>query len=156
MVDVPDGPRNEPRTLQARTARKAELFEARHSVVMQGILEHHKELLDRLSTQTLNRNMGDGSLTGGPSPYRLVEAQWQSPVMKEFVRALDAHYGNPFKMEMRDGDAPPVGLWRNCYSEGWLQQLTPYDVSALHIIDEDYPFQLPDAEEEGRITTASD
>jgi hypothetical protein len=37
---------------------------------------------------------------------------------------------------------PPAGLWRNCFSEDWLNRKRAWELSMLKVVDKDYDFEV--------------
>ncbi|KAJ8457610.1 hypothetical protein ONZ51_g11431 [Trametes cubensis] len=150
-----------------RQERRAELFNARLRVVAQTGLERHTLLFDRLTADNMSDDETDQPAYHWPTTYRIVESKWQSQELKTFLRGLDALYRQGWarsrtrvrlsnsnldgaKPRIRipqeggpeaDG-VPPIGLWRNCYDEGWLRGLAAEQRNALDIVEEDYEFSL--------------
>lgn len=99
----------------------------------------------------------DESYPRFPQTYRIIRAKWQSFALRKFLRALDVKYiklrQKPgyigpiprirFESNARVEDRPaPMGLWRNCYDQVWLQGLKQDDRDALDVTDDDYDFDL--------------
>lgn len=99
-----------------------------------------------------------------PQTFVVVKAPWQSHALRTFMRSLDLLYrkrwakpthvratsGNPPRTRIDRPDGPssdnscvPLGLWRNCYDDEWLQTLSPHQLETLSIINQDYDFGNP-------------
>ena len=98
--------------------------------------------------------------------YRIILARWQSRELRDFLWTLDAYYrqdwahpphtraigGNrPRQRILRAGYAEdgiaPIGLWRNCYDQHWLESQLSHVIRELEIVDEDYDFTFPSEDE---------
>lgn len=98
-----------------------------------------------------------------PREFKIVDAEWQSQVLRDFFTTLDAmhretfHYpvgdrlpgGNQPRVRTRPSvpeydskSAAPIGLWRNCYDEQWLAKLPPHLITELRIKPTDYNFTI--------------
>lgn len=95
--------------------------------------------------------------------FFIVEAEWQSPELITFLRTLDAWHVYDWRQAIGDrlpgGNPPrkrvsravprvvnsvaPKGLWKNCYSQAWLDKLKPHKRAELKMINSDYDFSLP-------------
>ena len=98
--------------------------------------------------------------------WAITRSLWQSKELVGCLHGLDKQYrhdwehsrrfgrsrrsrGNPPRKRMftkhskvEEGTVP-IGLWRNCYNQQWLETLLEDDVDALQIIDEDFDLTLP-------------
>ncbi|KAH9831927.1 uncharacterized protein C8Q71DRAFT_714643, partial [Rhodofomes roseus] len=124
-------------------------------------LTRHAVLFKKLRPIHMSGDETDGPVKLHPGAYRIVDARWQSLELKTFLRALDAMYREDWAMPVgaraTSGNPPrhrteqdarteegiaPVGMWRNCYDEGWLNSLKAHVLDSLRVIDEDYDFNL--------------
>ena len=134
------------------------------NVILEFKLKQHKRLFTLLRPIHMSGDETDGLEKSHPPVFRIVEARWQSLALKIFVRTLDALYreawahpvgtratsGNPPRTRVErpesgrveDGVAP-IGLWKNCYDQKWLDSLRPHVRESLQIIDANYDFTLP-------------
>ncbi|EIW59759.1 uncharacterized protein TRAVEDRAFT_121182 [Trametes versicolor FP-101664 SS1] len=120
-------------------------------------VDRHFALLTRLSPSNMSGDETEAA-EATRRTYRIIKARWQSAALRTFLRALDAKrrdlWENPPQPRLwwnaprirvesanseEDGRAP-IGLWRNCYDEEWLQALKPEQREALEVVDEDYNF----------------
>ncbi|PIL36023.1 hypothetical protein GSI_01683 [Ganoderma sinense ZZ0214-1] len=98
--------------------------------------------------------------------WTIIRSLWQSDELVECFHSLDKHYrrdwenpGRYSKQRRSSGQPPrrrllkegtrtedgvvPKGLWRNCYSQEWVDTLREEQVVALQMIDEDFDLSLP-------------
>ncbi|TBU28227.1 hypothetical protein BD311DRAFT_663651, partial [Dichomitus squalens] len=128
-------------------------------------LRQHKRLFSLLRPVHMSGDETDGDTKAHPPTFRIVESRWQSLALKTFLRSLDALYrqrwsegrtvgnratpGNPPRIRVARPDGrmedtiAPIGLWRNCYDQKWLNFLRLHVRASLRIIDADYVFSLP-------------
>ncbi|KAI1786031.1 hypothetical protein LXA43DRAFT_898713, partial [Ganoderma leucocontextum] len=104
----------------------------------------------------------DGRVKKHPPQFRIKISNWQSLELRNFLWTLDIYYrqdwgntslrrslgGNPPRTRVVDDQnsedgVAPIGLWRNCYDEDWLDAQLPHIVRDLEIVDEDYDFTFP-------------
>ncbi|KAI0648748.1 hypothetical protein C8Q79DRAFT_896468, partial [Trametes meyenii] len=127
-------------------------------------LDEHAELLGLLEPRHMS---GDESVTARDrlhGVWLIVEAEWQSEEMKDFLRKLDTLYRVYFLKKTTHGEGDgrghgpreriatsnsrivdseaPEGLWRNCYSKAWLDKQRPHFVKDLNVREEQYDFSL--------------
>ncbi|KAI0709156.1 hypothetical protein C8Q76DRAFT_626546, partial [Earliella scabrosa] len=120
-------------------------------------LRRHCLLLSKLEPGHVSPD--EPAVPGDPScrTFFILEAEWQSQEYKAFMRggldkmlkaARKSSGGNQPRERLERPEPKvvnsraPRGLWRNCYSQAWLQKLMPHQHHALQIIDEDYDFSL--------------
>lgn len=141
-----------------------QLYASRVGTLGEAGLEHHVALFNRLRVRDMSDDESDDITSPGRKIYRITRAKWQSRVLRAFVRGLDAKYLELREDASRSGrwwitprirvehpeasrpaqDPPPapIGLWRNCYDQDWLDSLSPSERAALQVEDEDYNFDL--------------
>ena len=127
------------------------------------MLTRHTALLEMLTPAHMSGDETDGEEKTHPRRFRIINAAWQSIAMKTFLRLLDRLYREDWKRPLSgqraiSGNEPrfryeshesrctdsqaPVGLWKNCYDDGWLSRLKSPHLDELCIIEEDYDFGL--------------
>ncbi|CDO75812.1 hypothetical protein BN946_scf184951.g10 [Trametes cinnabarina] len=141
----------------AMNSRKATLLEAREFVVLNLGLSRHAVLLDKLLPQHMSGDETDDPKSAHKR-YRIVEAQWQSAALKDFLRHLDKMYlehcvtrggggSRPreriHSSDPKVADSPaPDGLWRNCYDNAWLASRPAHQIRRMRIVNSDYDFSV--------------
>ncbi len=139
------------------------LLNRKEVLIIYDIADQHALLLSKFRPRHMSGDEAQSSLDRLNRNYIIVEAEWQSLVLRIFLRLLDrlflAHalsvhgkddYGGMKRPRTRTAkpngpteDSPaPKGLWRNCYDPTWLGKQKPHIVRGLGIIDEDYDFTL--------------
>ncbi|KAI0827599.1 hypothetical protein BC628DRAFT_1299757, partial [Trametes gibbosa] len=124
---------------------------------------HHLDLFARIKPEYMSGDETDRDEDNKrirPHSFTGEEPEWMSEAYREFMHTLDDwHYdkwANGVDGELKGGNPPrtrnfcgkvvktkaPKGLWRNCYNAAWLAQLKPYQRRGLHVIEEDYNFEL--------------
>lgn len=102
----------------------------------------------------------DGDTKEHPAVFRIIITRWQSIELRNFLFLLDQIYRSDWKQPhnrratpgnqprvrlirqdatVEDGVAP-IGLWRNCYDQHWLQAQPPHMQRELEIVEEPYDF----------------
>ena len=120
-------------------------------------LTQHRRLFRLLEATNMSGDETDGAEKTHPPRWRIIIARWQSRELRNFLWSLDRMHredwarrrtgGNPPRERVlregydEDGTAP-VGLWRNCYDQAWLQAQPAHVIRELEIVDEDYDFTL--------------
>ncbi|TFK79870.1 hypothetical protein K466DRAFT_504858, partial [Polyporus arcularius HHB13444] len=140
-------------------------FQGRLFVVVHMGYGRHSVFFGKLAASNMSGDETDGPTVKHPPTYRIIIADWQSVELRAFLWALDAKYvgywekppkkrrtpGNPVRVrdvDTREGvtrtlpGVAPVGLWRNCYNDKWLETLADWEIEILEIINEDYDFTL--------------
>lgn len=99
-----------------------------------------------------------------PALFTTIRPAWRSKELGDYLHSLDDLYredwaqpigkrataGNPprtridedSEVKVRHGPVP-VGLWRNCYDAGWLNEQRDHVIARLRIIDSDFDFTVP-------------
>ncbi len=153
-------------TSDAATETISQLWQSRLYVVANLGENRHSALLHMMAACNMSGDETDPD-TPLPKVWHIVIAGWQSTELRTLLWSLDAKYmawaqpsdpkkkrngGNATRVRilretsrMVPGVAPP-GLWRNCYDPTWLETLQEWEVEQLDIIDDDYPFVLPELE----------
>ncbi|RPD52091.1 hypothetical protein L227DRAFT_515363, partial [Lentinus tigrinus ALCF2SS1-6] len=132
-------------------------------------LVRHKILFEKLKPSHMSGDepqfdSEDGEWQTYPRTFFIVEAAWQSKLLKDFLRTLDQWHIEDWRQSIGDrlpGGSPPririaranpkvrqsaapKGLWKNCYDRKWFAKLKPHKQRELEVIDQDYDFRLPD------------
>ncbi|TFK81047.1 hypothetical protein K466DRAFT_502838, partial [Polyporus arcularius HHB13444] len=122
----------------------------------------HSILFSKMTAANMSGDETDGPEVTHPPVYRIIIADWQSLELRTFLWTLDAKYlaywakpptrrrtgGNPARHRVKRDNSKtisgvaPIGLWRNCYNDDWLDTLQDWEIELLEIVDEDYDFTL--------------
>ncbi|PIL31027.1 hypothetical protein GSI_05721 [Ganoderma sinense ZZ0214-1] len=145
----------------AQRSRRRTLHQSREVLIVRRGYTKHRNLIRLLDPCNMSGDETDGEKTTD-SDYRIITSRWQSQELRNFLWTIDAHYrqdwANPTHRRAMGGNRPrtrvlrqdgrseggiaPIGLWRNCYDQEWLDDQPAYIIRELEVVDEDYDFSI--------------
>ncbi|KAI1789370.1 hypothetical protein LXA43DRAFT_1062880 [Ganoderma leucocontextum] len=105
-------------------------------------LSQHVQLFLRLKPVHMSSDEAEDEESDRAGNYTIIKATWQSHPLKTFLHSLDNQYIKGTSDARVLDSVAPIGLWRNCYNETWVQRQDAWVIRDLCIIDEDYDFSL--------------